>query len=55
MTEYYLESVPALRRLEPFMKQMEKEGSWKILSREVEENTLSDKSGVFHTIRKSLR
>jgi len=54
MTEYYQESVEDLRQLEPFMKQMERDGKWKMLSRETEPNMLGGKTGCFHTFRKAV-
>lgn len=54
MTEYYLTEVEALRELEPTMRRMEEEGTWRMLSRETEPNLIVGKfSVVFHAFRKS--
>jgi len=52
MTEYYLQSVEELHQLEPLMRKLEEDGLWKMLSREIERNTVSDKSGCFHIFKK---
>ncbi len=53
MTEYYLESVEALRDLEPTMERMEEEGLWDRVSRVSEPNMIAGNvTGVIHTYRK---
>ncbi len=53
MTAYYLQTVQALHELEPTMRKMEEEGTWKMLSRETEPNMIMGRDGLFHTFRKS--